>query len=338
MKIRTGAWGLFICMITFGCSTATHVHPHNRPFAVSKSLAADRAAVTKRELSAANDFEVDFFGIICHAKLDPQGDDTTPRRAIVIRGNVFSMIHHPTLYVHGAVESSLRDATGQTVTCTNIDPSKPPGTDPASDDCSVRIDGFDMQIRDEHDNPAISPMNPSPSYLALPPHLSSVPGLKDGRLQGALLTTDMPPSTAAGYFEIDGGGDLTACEFKDGGYYDGQPASTCHQFADGIYWTGSTKGRPALQIRSLRNGSRWETVKMVTTGPLQIIVENLPTDPAVTTAHFALNNKLLFRGGLPTISVCTVCPPPPQLPLPPDCYHCGGPVADVAGCSNTTWP
>jgi hypothetical protein len=336
MKFVSCVWVFIFSVVTFGCSTATHIHHRNVPFFVAPlSFAQGRIPVVKKQPSTPNDFEVDFYGIICHAKLNPDGDDATPRRAIVIRGNVFSMIHHPTLFVHGADEASLRNASGQTVTCTNLDPTKqPPGTDPASDDCSVRIDGFDMQIRDEHDNHPSGTLNPGPSYAALPPHLASVPGLKDGRLQGALLTPDMPPSPAAGYFEIDGGGELTACEFNDGGYYEGQPPSTCHQFADGIYWTGNTLGRPSLQIRSLHTGSRWETVKMINPGPLLIIVENLATSLEVTTKHFALNNKLLFSGGLPSINVCKDCPPPP----PKDCYQCAGPTNDVAGCSDTTWP
>jgi hypothetical protein len=212
----------------------------------------------------------------------------------------------------------------------------------------VVLAGVDMRIRGDNGDPASKVTgtlgyDAQRSFECILPHLKSdsTGTSAETDILAALLLPEpaLPAAPARAFFEIDGGGTLSACPFQLSGFYNGNSAA-CRQFASDVYWTGTTKKMAVLQLRSaltsIPDGSggfipTWKTIEIGNTGLLDIGITNEP--PAaigMTSGHFALFNQVLGGGKVPTITGCSI---PVSV-----CVHCTGPRVVIPGCSDSAWP
>ncbi|MEA2415088.1 MAG: hypothetical protein QOI58_1745 [Thermoanaerobaculia bacterium] len=309
------------------------------------------------------DFTVIFDGIILHAFpiKDSNGKLIFPNpRAFVIEGGAFSKRHYPTLIIKkpDIDVASLRDATGQPVSCT-------------PEECRVPIIRYAMRIGTDDGNAVSGPPTVDKTFKTLTPHMSCI--TKGGGIQG-IVTHDLPEGPIAGFFELLGNS-LNACAFVDKAFF--VPDSDnegVRYFSDLVTLSGTVSNGPAvLQIRSYST-TGWKTVARINaTTPLQIIVENHSHATQPTSTHFSLNSKLIVTA-VPLPVVCAndaadafcqnakkqltprppdqsedacfpvqplkICEPPLAPPVMPMMTRNapGGNLEAMAGCANSQWP
>jgi hypothetical protein len=274
-------------------------------------------------------FEVSFQGIICFARWqEPYKAENRPtckdpslrRRAIVVEGNTMRMRHDPRLFVAPTVtKSDLFRASGQPVYCND-------------DVCWVDLAGVALRIRDENkDAPVYPPFCVDQTFCDFVPQLrdGDFPG---GELREELRTADLPSNGAAAFFEIDGGGVLSACAFANKGVFVNADhkllSKSCRPFAEEVRWVGATAGTAFLEMKSAGTAGQWEKIRMNNTGPLWLRIETVSAARR-TPEHFALHNKLLTNTVLPTIDICD-----DEM----SDYLCTSARIEVPGCSDSGWP
>jgi hypothetical protein len=267
-------------------------------------------------------FDVSFSGIVCHIRGVRTGatDCSKPHdvtRAIILQGAlVGGMRHQPILILPKNVnQKELNKATGERVHCD-------------VNNCWVLITNFDMRVRGSSD---CQPPNPTAYFDDLAPHLRDDGHIAGGDLKDSVTNGAFTFADVAGTFEMDQDGYLDACAFVNGGVFkdaNGSTLGSCREFADEVFWRGSTTSPAILEIRS-RVTSGWEQVHMNDKGALWVRIETV-SSARRTSDHFILNAKLLKKGVLPTIDPCDVVSP----------THLGCYTAriDVPGCSNSTFP
>jgi hypothetical protein len=278
-------------------------------------------------------FEVSFSGIICHARWENSTNTTPPscykpdlqRRAIIIKGNHLTMRHHATLFFPLSIppndKKDLEKWAGHKVKCD-------------VNTCGVRIDGLDMRIRGDGRQPPLGALDVTPVYCNSVPHLKTDTDIDGGDLDPLYMSNDLPSGNAAGYFEIEGGGSLDACLYRQGGIFvasDGKVLShTCRRFADEVRWTGTTTGTATLEVRSRTTPNKdWQPVNINNSDKLFLRIETV-TSAHGTPRHFALHEKVLVSKRLPKILPCD---PADGTDVP-----CTSAFVDVPGCSDTNWP
>jgi hypothetical protein len=296
------------------------------------AVMAQKCPPTSPTPPSKTQFEVSFQGIVCFARWrdpyktadKPVCNDSDPHlkhRAIVVEGDTMRMRHNPRLFVSPSVtKSELTHASGQPVYCNK-------------DVCWVDLVGVDMRIRDTKVNPPIDP-----AFCVDQTFCDFVPQLRDngdfhgGELRESMRGDDLPSDGAAAFFEIDGGGTLSACAFKEKGVFVDADhkllSKQCRPFAEEVRWKGATADDAFLEMRSSATAGTWQRIHMGNTGALWLRIETVSTSRR-TPEHFALHNKLLISTILPTIDVCNET-------LTGDL--CTSAEIEVPGCSDTGWP
>jgi hypothetical protein len=333
---------VFLALIIGGTQckrrTTTWMKHQTHPFQSTNEPGVEKTSLVLPLNNTPSDFIVDFSGLIVQSQFTANGTDSSPRRAILVEGDA-SMPHVPRLIVDKPTDSTqlanliqeLTDATGNAPDCND---GKLP------DRCVVVLAGIDMRIRGDGGDPnskvtGTLGYDAKRSFDCLLPHLKSESAGSSAEtdIRSTLLLPEpaLPASPATAYFEIDGGGMLSACPFKLSGFYNAN-SSACRQFASNVFWTGTTNNTAVLQLRSrLTGNTTWKTIDIGNTGLLDIALTNEPPNPiSMTSGHFVLFNKVLGGGKVPTV---TSCPIPVNV-----CIKCSGPRVVIPGCSDSAWP
>ena len=308
-----------------------------RPFTSSteRGFISGSVLAPKRVSSAKANFKVVFFGLIVHANFDAGGNPASPRRALLVEGDT-GMEHKPLLFVDRPadsqkrtdLENALKDATGNTADCSGSE---------YPDLCAVSIKGVAMRIRDEDGSVASGTLTNGASFDIVPSLKRREKGTdaQKKKLKPGLLTQKLPAAPIASYFEIDGGGELTACPFSGGGFFSSTPTS-CDQFANDVFWNGVTKTKAVLQLAYTVDGNGdlvWKSIPTANAGQLDIGISNeTAVSTGMSTAHFNLFAKVLDGGALESITRCNI----PTCPSA--CVSCKGPKVIIPGCSDSQYP
>lgn len=335
-----------LCMLALpgtGCRSdlETWAKKHEvRPYVSAREAKHDALAVV---LSAATppNFTVKFSGLIVHAKFSSSAADSDPRRSVLVKG-ADGMDHVPILIVDKPTDSGelatlmkqLYDATGKTSDCAKI-----------QNRCMVEIEGVHARIRGDggaSGSTAMPPLVPTKSFDCLVPHLKTVASgtNTETEILGIVLQNEpaLPADPSSAWFEIDGGGELTACPFGLGGFY-GTNTTACSQFANLVYWSGAVNETPKLQMRSDKtpkdgNGNpTWVNIDVPYAGLLDIVITNDPrTSMSPSTAHFELFERVLNGAQLPSLTANCIVPAASR------CARCSGSSVLIPGCSDSQWP
>lgn len=293
-----------------------------------------------KPLDPRKQFIVSFQGIVCVADCSARNEPGNTaarcdeRRAIVVQGDTMHMRHNPRLFVPSTVKKSeLTAASGRPAFCD-------------ADVCWVELDDVDIRIRDVNkDKPLPLPGSSSvcidKTFCDFVPHLRDDPAIR-GTLRSGLLDRDaLPVDPTAAFFEIESGGALTACAFRNKGTFvdaNGQRVGACRPFAEEVWWQGVTAEAAVLEMRSQATANRWQSVDLGNGDPgnprpLWMRIETVSTARR-TPEHFALHKKLLFNTAFPSIDI-DACDMDVMNNLD---YLCTSAEIEVPGCSDTGYP